>query len=166
MENLNLDFEKAMRFLVENFPVSDENSRKPVLAHDVRVGVYLYENDYPREIVLAGLLHDALEWSEVNEEMLEKEFGGEILKLVKANTKNRSIQNSDERIDELIRRCAQNGEAALIVKTADILDSFKYYTKVNNKDELEYSRKNAEAIKKYKPENFTDPIFEKFNDWK
>jgi guanosine-3',5'-bis(diphosphate) 3'-pyrophosphohydrolase len=162
-KSLDIEFEEAVRLLVEFMPPSDENIRKPILAHDIRVSAYLFENNYSREIILAGLLHDALEWSGITEEMIEKEFGENVLKLVKANTKDRSIQNSDERIDESVKRCAENGEDALIVKTADILDSFKYYTKVNNQAGLEYCRKNAEAIKKYKAEDFVDLIFEKLN---
>jgi (p)ppGpp synthase/HD superfamily hydrolase len=157
--NLDIEFEEAIRLLVEYMPVSDENIRKPILAHDIRVGVYLYENNYSRDIILAGLLHDTLEFSGITQELIEKEFGENVLKLVRANTKDRSIQDSDERINESVRRCAENGEEALIVKTADILDSFKYYTKVNNQAELEYCRKNAEAIKKYKADNFSDSIF-------
>jgi hypothetical protein len=41
-KSLNIEFEKAVRLLAEAFPVSDENTRKPVLFHDIRVGVYLY----------------------------------------------------------------------------------------------------------------------------
>ena len=160
-QKLNLDFEKAIKMLSEYMPESKETSRKPILFHDIRVGVYLYENNYSADVVLAGLLHDALEFSEISEEMLEKNFGEKVLEIVRANTKNRAIENSDERIEENIKRCAESGEEALIVKTVDILDSFKHYSMTQNKNELEYCRKSMEMIKKYKPENFSDPIFEK-----
>ncbi len=55
-------FEKAVHLLAKHRPFSDENSRKPALFHDIRVGVYLYEEKYSQDIVLAGLLHDAIEW--------------------------------------------------------------------------------------------------------
>jgi guanosine-3',5'-bis(diphosphate) 3'-pyrophosphohydrolase len=149
-KSLDIEFEKAVRMLAEHFPVSEEGSRKPVLFHDIRVGVYLYEKNYSRDIILAGLLHDALEFSDITAEMIAKEFGENVLKIVKACTKDRTIENSDERIDELVKRCAENGQDALIVKVADTLDSFKYYTKENNTGELDYCHKNAEAIFKYK----------------
>jgi len=60
-KSLNLKFEKAVRLLVEYMPHSDADSRKPILFHDIRVGVYLYENGYSENIVLAGVLHDAIE---------------------------------------------------------------------------------------------------------
>ena len=160
-QQLNLDFEKAVRMLSKFMPEPKEDSRKPVLFHDIRVGVYLYENGYSSDIVLSGVLHDALEFSEISQEMLRVNFGEKILEIVKANSKDRKIENSDERIEENIQRCVKCGEEALIVKTADILDSFKHYTATQNQNELEYCRKTMEMIKKHKPENFNDPIFEK-----
>lgn len=157
---LDIEFEKAMRMLVEHMPVSEEGSRKPILFHDIRVGAYLYEKGYPRDIVLAGVLHDALEFSAITEEMLQTEFGENILHIVKANSKDRSIQNSYERIEELIQRCAGAGQDALIVKVADTLDSFQHYTKTGNQPELEYCVKTAKSIFKYLPEDCKDKVFQ------
>ncbi len=158
-KSLDIEFERAVRFLAKYMPVSKEGSRKPILFHDIRVGVYLYQKNYSAEIVLAGLLHDALEWSDVTEDLIEKEFGEKVLKLVKANTKNRLIEDSDERIDDLAKRSAEAGEDALIIRAADTLDSFNHYTKTNNKSELDYCRKNAEAILRHKPESLEGEVF-------
>ncbi|HRY82255.1 MAG TPA: HD domain-containing protein [Candidatus Moranbacteria bacterium] len=163
--SLDIELEKAVRILAKYLLPSKENSRKPILMHDLRVGMHLYENNYSHDIILAGVLHDALEFSEITEQMISEEFGENVLRLVKANSKDRSIENSDERIEELIKRCAQTGEDALIVKVADTLDSFKYYTKTNNQSELEYCRKTTGAIFKYKSEDYKDPIFEKLEEW-
>jgi len=159
-KDLNIKFEKAVRLLTKHIPSSDVNSRKPILFHSIRVGVYLYESGYAQDIVLAGVLHDAIEWSEITEQMLKEEFGDNITKLVLASTKDDSIGDGKEKTDELIRRCVENGQDALIVKTADIIDSFKWYLGQKNEDELQYCAKNADAILKYKPENFNDKIFD------
>lgn len=165
-KSLNVEFEKAVRLLAEHMPVSDENTRKPVLFHDIRVGVYLYENNYNDNVVLAGVLHDALEFSDITEQVLRDEFGDNVTELVKANSKNRSITDPYQRNDELIKRCATSGRDALIVKTADIIDSFKYYESVNNQDELKnYCLKNADAIFKYKPADWKDKIFDELKNW-
>lgn len=156
---LNIQFEKAVRLLSEYFPVSDESSRKPVLFHDIRVGVYLYEHNYSEDIVLAGVLHDVLEFSEMTEKIIRNEFGENVTKLVLACTKDDSIIDKQEKTDELIRRCVENGEDALIVKAADIMDSFKFYAAVDNKKQLEYCVRNAKAIMEYKPDEFRDSIF-------
>lgn len=162
---LNIQFEKAVRLLVEHFPVSDETSRKPVLFHDIRVGVYLYEHGYSDHVVLGGLLHDALEWSTLPGKLLRDEFGDEVVLLVRANTKDDSITDKQEKINELIQRCVAAGEEALIIKTADILDSFKWYSSQHNIEQLRYCMRNADAILKYKPDEFDDKIFDQLKFW-
>jgi GTP pyrophosphokinase len=164
--NLNIQFEKAIRLLAKHLQTSEENSRKPILFHDIRVGVYLYENGYSPDIVLSGVLHDVIEWSDISEKVLRDEFGDIVVNLVLANTKNDSIKVQEEKIIELIQRCAENGQDALIVKTADILDSFKWYSSQNNNSELQYCMKTADAILKFKSENFEDKIFVELEHWR
>lgn len=165
-QSLNIQFEKAVRILAEYMPLSDGNSRKPILFHDIRVGVYLYENGYSEDIVLAGVLHDAIEWSQVDEQLLRDEFGDNVVRLIYACTKDDSIIDKTEKTNELIERCVENGEDALIVKAADIIDSFKWYASQNNEDELKnHCVKNANAIFKFKPDNFNDKIFAELKSW-
>lgn len=164
-KSLNVKFEKAVRLLVEHSPVSDESSRKPILFHDIRVGVYLYNHKYSEDVVLAGLLHDAIEWSSAPEQMLRDEFGNNVVRLILASTKNNSIIDKYEKTTELIKRCVSNGQDALIIKTADILDSFQWYTSQDNKGELEYCMRNANAIFKFKPDDFDDKIFNELKIW-
>ena len=163
--SLNVQFEKAVRVLVQHLPSSNEASRKSTLFHSIRVGVYLYEHGYSEDIVLAGLLHDTLEWSSVTERLLRSKFGDHIVILVLANTKNDAITDNIKKTDELIMRCVQAGEEALIVKAADILDSFKWYVSQRNTDELGYCMRNANAILKYKPDSFDGPIFDELRVW-
>ncbi len=165
-KSLNLKFEHGVRFLVEHFPPSDESSRKPVLFHDIRVGVYLYNHGYSEEIVLAGLLHDVIEWSDATGDMVRDEFGEQVLKLVLANTKDDTVKDRHEKTTELIKRCVANGQDALIIKTADILDSFKWYASQNNTEQLKYCMRNANAISKYKPNDFADLIFDELAIWR
>ncbi len=160
IKDLNIKFEEGVRFLSAHVPPSDENSRKPVLFHSIRVGVYLYENGYAPDIVLAGLLHDTVEgWSTATEQMVREKFGDEVMRLVLASTKDYLIKDSSERTIELIKRCIASGEDALIVKVADTLDSFKWYTTQNNEKELQVCVKTSNAIFEFKPEDFNDKIF-------
>jgi (p)ppGpp synthase/HD superfamily hydrolase len=163
---LGITFEKAVRLLAQHMPVSSEDSRKSVLFHDIRVGVYLYERGYSQDIVISGILHDALEWSEVSEEALREGFGENVLRLVLASTKDDAITDKQEKTRELISRCVQAGQDALIVKAADILDSFKWYSALDNEGELRYCMRNADAIFKLKPEGFDDKIFDELRGWR
>ncbi len=164
-KELNILFEEAVRLLVEHMPISQDDSRKPILFHDIRVGVYLYEHGYAQDIVLAGVLHDALEWSGMTEQMLQETFGDNVVRLVLASTKDDSIEDKIEKTNELIKRCIQNGQDALIVKVADILDSFKWYSSQNNEGELRYCMRNANAIFTFKPDEFEDKIFDELKSW-
>jgi GTP pyrophosphokinase len=163
--HLAIEFERAVRFLAKRMPVSNETSRKPVLFHNIRVGVSLYEKGYAPDIVIAGILHDAIEFAGVSEEELIAEFGDEIARLVHANTKDDTIANKHKKTHELISRCVANGESALIIKTADILDSFRWYSRMENPGELDYCHRNATAILEMKPDTFQDPIFEELRGW-
>lgn len=162
---LALEFERAIRFLTERMPVSDETSRKPVLFHNIRVGVSLYERGYAPDIVIAGILHDAIEFAGVLEEELRREFGDEIARLVRATTKDDTIANKEQKTRELIDRAVACSESALIIKTADILDSFHWYSRAENPGELDYCKRNAVAILDMKPETFHDPIFAELKGW-
>lgn len=166
IQPLNIEFERAVRLLCEHLPVSNEDIRKPILFHDIRVGVYLYEHGYSRDVVLAGVLHDILEFTTVSPQVLQKEFGDRVAELVMANTKDDSIKDPEKKTVELITRCITHGQDALIVKAADILDSFTYYTATRNEDQLRYCARNAEAIFKYKLTDFTDPIFDELQRWR
>ncbi len=162
---LNIRFEKAIRLITEHFPISDENSRKPLLFHDLRVGIYLYEKGYSEDVVLAGVLHDTIEWSDITEEILKKEFGENVVKLVLASTKDKLVEKS-KRNTELIKRCVENGQDALTVKVADTIDSFKWYYSQNNKDQLEnHCLEIADLIFENKPKNFDDNIFSELKNW-
>ena len=88
-------------------------------------------------VVRAGLLHDMLEWSSVNGENLQEKFGQEVFALIKANSKNRDIEDKNKRRLDQLNKCLEIGDDALVVKIVDTIDSFKYYTSTNNEKELQ-----------------------------
>lgn len=164
MENLGnteleLKFEKTVQLLCKYMPVGKER-RKPLLMHTLRVGMYLYERNYSSDIVLAGLLHDILEWTESPDETIQDEYSNNVYAIVKANTKDRGIVDPVERRREYIDRCVAVGKDALIVKAADTLDSYRFYTSVNNPEEVSRSVDIAKTILEKLPIDVDDPIFD------
>lgn len=164
-KSLDIEIEEAIRMLASYMPVSTADSKKSPFFHDVRVGTYLYNKEYPRDIILAGFLHDALEHSETPKEEIKKEFGENVLALVKANSKDYSIDDSWQRVEEMTSRAGQAGKDALIIRAADTINSFKHYTQTQNENQLSYCRKNAEEIFKYKTDEINDPVFEELREW-
>lgn len=120
-------YSKAIQILRDNIdPSKDVARKKPLFDHVMRVGKYLHELKYSDEIVNAGLLHDVLEWTKYGEDDLRKDFGQKVVDIVKANTKDRSIEDPVLRRKKYIEQCIIVGPDALIVKAADALDSYYF----------------------------------------
>ncbi len=155
---LERDFEIAVAFLCQVMPVGEER-KKPLLMHALRVGMYLFSHGYSRDIVIGGLLHDGLEWSDASEETIRKQFGDRVMEIVEANTKDRTMTDPVARRREYIDHCVQTGEDALIVKIADTLDSYRFYQAIGNSEELARSIDIAKIILEKRPPHFHDKIF-------
>ncbi|MFH1142231.1 MAG: HD domain-containing protein [Candidatus Uhrbacteria bacterium] len=144
-QQLEQKFERAVKLLCDHLPVGQER-KKPLLMHCFRVGIYLYENDYSEDVVVAGLLHDMIEWTDCPEKEIRDEFGQKVFDIVLANTKNRDIKDVDQRRKDYVDRCVEVGDDALIVKAADVIDSYKYYQATENQIETERSVVIAKLI--------------------
>lgn len=62
-------------------------SGEPYITHPVEVAKILMNLGMEETVVIAGLLHDVLEDTNVTKEEIEKEFGKDVLSLVEAITK-------------------------------------------------------------------------------
>ncbi|MEA3273370.1 MAG: HD domain-containing protein [Patescibacteria group bacterium] len=168
MINSKIDrqIEEAIKFLVFAVHKSGENP-KPVILHSIRVGFHLSNLNHNEDIVIAGILHDIIEDTNVGIEEVESKFGARIAELVEANSFDKLIQDKTERYKENFKRCYEMGKDALVVKTADFFDNIDYYnlapTQISTKwlfEKLKYFIDNSqnklkdeiiykELIKKY-----------------
>lgn len=121
-----VEIEDAIRFLAHTIEKSGHNS-KPVVFHSVKVGLRLYQDDYSTDIVIAGLLHDLLEDSDMSLEEVKEKFGDRVAVLVEAVTFKSKIKDKKERYLDTYKRCVKVGKDALVIKAADILDNSYYY---------------------------------------
>jgi hypothetical protein len=53
----------------------------------------------------------------------------------------------------------------MVIKAADVLDSFKWYSAQNNLGEIDYCLRNTKEFLNYRPENFNDKIFDELKKW-
>ncbi|MCX6810041.1 MAG: HD domain-containing protein [Candidatus Berkelbacteria bacterium] len=113
------NIEKAISFLIANINKSGRNS-KPVILHSLQVAFYLLEQEYSEDIIIASILHDILEDSDVTEHELKSEFGDNIANLVKSVSYDQSIEDWDGKYKEMFKRVKSYGKDALILKCADI----------------------------------------------
>ena len=128
-ESMDLDLERemdrALHYTASKLDESGHNS-KPVLFHSMKISQNLYNNGYPGKVVIASILHDLLEDTDVTKEELEKEFGKEISDIVESVSFNPNIEDKMEQAKDLFDRANQYGREALLVKCADLIDNIKY----------------------------------------
>lgn len=147
--------ELAIKFLNKYF--QGKILSKPTLFHSIKVWFYLYDKHYSEEIVISWFLHDILEDTEVKEWKIVDIFWAEVLNLVKANTKNRDFSKETVN-EELIKRCADYSQDALIIKSADILCNYDYYSRTNNQWEIDRCIKLSALVMEYKKNYYEDSI--------
>ncbi len=127
---------------------------KPVILHSIRTGLHLYNFNYDKDIVVATILHDIIEDTDINIEEIELKFGKKIAELIEANSFDESIKDKTERYKENFECCRKVGKDALIVKAADIFDNADYYHPIPTK---EVAKCFLEKIK-YFIDNFKDEL--------
>lgn len=128
MRSLEADeeIERSIQYLVHSFESSGDNP-KPVILHSTRVGMKLYDGGYEEPIVVAGLLHDLIEDTDVTSDEIRSEFGNEVATIVEAASFDESIDDYLERHYDIYKRCFELGRSAVAVKAADISDNSEYY---------------------------------------
>lgn len=164
MHNYSIDdqtrIEKAIILASSKFALLHDLI-KPTLLHAIRVGSWLYFHGYDIDIVIAGFLHDIIEDTDVTEQHIREDFGEQVANIVIANTKKTDIAEKKARNDELIKRCLETSEEAAIVKAADIIDNYRYYSSLKDLNGIEYCKNNILSFRKYFNNGYKDKIFTK-----
>jgi len=132
IKKIHHEIARAVHFLVNT--CLDKNgiqrplkTGKPLVVHSLRAAFKLMELGYDEKVIIvAAVLHDIPEDTNVDPKILEKLFGREIADVVLACCFDISIQNKKERYIELFRRVKERGRNALVVKAVDILVNTEY----------------------------------------
>lgn len=156
-DNLEAEFESAIRLLTDAMPRAEELS-KPTLLHDIRVGIYLYTRGYGRNLCIAGVLHDAIEDTPMTIEQIQEQFGEHVAQLVLANTKDETLKDRMEKYEDLMTRCAESEEGA-IIKAADILDNYLYFSKIADKEKADWMVTTGKMLLAKLPKEYQDAVF-------
>lgn len=132
---MNLELEQKMNqafhFLASAIETSGHN-KKPVLLHSFKVGMLLYQNNYSEEIILAGILHDVLEDTDISKEEIIKEFGKAIYHLIDSVSFDNTICDLKVQTEVLFQNCLNYGKSACVIKCADLYDNIDYVSFVKN----------------------------------
>jgi (p)ppGpp synthase/HD superfamily hydrolase len=87
--------------------------------HPIAVGGLLTDDGQPPTVVVAGLLHDVLEDTDVTPAELHTRFGPDVTRLVVALTQDTAIMKYGERKAALRQQILDAGPEAAIVSLAD-----------------------------------------------
>lgn len=125
------NIKKAVRFSVKTHEVYQHQKRKgkdiPYITHPLTVGIILSQAGASEEVVIAGILHDAIEDSvaekKVTEEMLAGRFGKEVASLVASVSETDKSLSWEERKKEALAHIGTFSRGSLLVKSADILSN-------------------------------------------
>src|SRR3989338_3006361 len=120
---------KAYDFALRGHLNQKRMNGDPYFFHVFETAKILAKLGMDTETIAAGLLHDILEDTEIKEEVVEKEFGGNILFLVKGVTKLGTLKyRGHERHVESLRKffvAMTNDLRVVIIKFADRLHNLQ-----------------------------------------
>ncbi len=160
------NIEEAIRFFIAHYPT--EKQKKPSMFHSIRVCSELYLQGYSEDICIAWLLHDAIEDTSLTKDDLANKYWNWISEAVSANSKDNTIPK-ELLLQDIVNRCANHSEWALIVKSADVLDNYKYYSRCKiDWKEVDWEIRRCNNISKMIIETlpiwYNDIIFDKIRE--
>lgn len=129
------------------------NSGEKYIVHPVNVALILAELNMDTSTIIAGLLHDVIEDTNISYEKIEEEFGKEVAALVDGVTKLKKLQyktkqeNQAENLRKMVLAMA-NDIRVIIVKLADRLHNMRTLEYMTDEKKKE---KAIETIEIYAP---------------
>ena len=96
-----------------------DDSDSAAIDHSLAVARLLQEDGQPDTVVLAGLLHDVLEDTNVTPAELRQRFGPEVTRLVEAMTQDPAIAEYGRRKEVLRQQILAAGSQAATIALAD-----------------------------------------------
>jgi len=108
----------ARVFLADAYRMRLRRAGKTV-EHPIAVGELLTDDGQPPTVVVAGLLHDVLEDTDLTSGELRERFGPDVARLVEALTQDTTIVKYRERKAALCRQILDAGPEAAVVSLAD-----------------------------------------------
>ena len=139
LKNFELEgkMNSAFIYLAENFHKTGHN-KKPVVSHSIMVGTTLYHCGYSDEIVIAGILHDLIEDTDITYDDIKNEFGEKVADIVQVVSFDDNIDNKEEQTRELFGRVKKYGYEAIVVKCADLFCNLPFFVYVKKEEVIHY----------------------------
>ena len=167
--------QKAIKFAnsVHKGQIRKGKPHEPYVLHPLSVGIILSRADAEENVVVAGILHDTIEdcdpYGSVTKEIIAKEFGKDVARMVNDVTEQDKSLPWAERKSHALEHIKDMKDDSIMVKSADVLNNLtdqiadykelgeKMFERFNAKKEVQLQRyqKLATEIKKAYP---TSPL--------
>ncbi len=165
----------AIRFAIKTHEIYQKQKRKgkdvPYITHPLTVGLILAKAGANEDVIIAGILHDAIEDSieakkPLMPTLIEERFGKEVFDLVMSVTEQDKDLSWEVRKAEALEHIKSFSYDSLMLKSADLVSNTREILSDYEKDrDAMFSKFNApkeKIIKTYT--NAMDAILEKWPD--
>jgi Ni,Fe-hydrogenase III large subunit len=96
-----------------------DSDAAPFILHPLEVAALLHNSNQPQHVVVAGILHDAIEDSDAQSKDIAERFGAQVAAIVAAMTEDPAIEEYTARKAALRDQIARFGNDAIAVYAAD-----------------------------------------------
>ena len=147
--------EKAFHLANNAHKEQKRKSGEPYIIHPLCVGIILAELELDKETIVAGLLHDVVEDTEISLQYLEQEFGEEVALLVDGVTKLGQVSYAHDKMDIQ----AENLRKMFLAMAKDIrVILIKLADRLHNMRTLQYMRPEKQKEKSRETMDIYSPI--------
>ena len=142
--------EKAYKMAFEAHKDQKRRSGEPYIIHPVSVAIILAELELDKESIIAGILHDIVEDTEVTLEQVRNEFGDEVALLVDGVTKLTQLSYSKDKVEIMAENLRKMFLAmakdirVIVVKLADRLHNMRTLEYMNTEKQAEKARETMD----------------------
>ena len=155
------EMERAIIILVNCINKKCRNP-KPVILHGIRVGLELFRLNQPKEVIVAGILHDLIEDTNCKIDLIKNSFGQKVANLVSALTQEK-IKDYKKRWYILIDKIKRAGKGAMLIKVVDTNDNLTHLPLIKNRKVLKETLwKYQLVIESFRPFLGNFKIFKEF----
>jgi guanosine-3',5'-bis(diphosphate) 3'-pyrophosphohydrolase len=156
-----LEMERAIIMMVDCIKRGCRNN-KPLILHSLRVGFKLWETGEPKEVIIAGFLHDLLEDTNCKAEEIKEKFGDKVLNHILACTAT-NTEDTDERWFKFMEQIKRAGREAIVIKIVDSYENLPYVHLIEDEEYLKRILwKHKITIEQLGPEIDDLPIFKQY----